>query len=95
LGTFATVNPFLFLVWWFTSNGGGAFPWFVIVLLAWGVGVVAHWIVGFRLVGTWRKGTRREMLLRLLNMVSESVQPSFGGVKAYLASIWPTLNALA
>jgi len=50
LGTYATVNLFLFLLWWFTSDGGDAFPWFAIVALAWGIGVVAHWIVGFRLI---------------------------------------------
>lgn len=38
---YIVVNLFLVGVWWFTGDG---FPWFVFVLLAWGIGLVGHGI---------------------------------------------------
>jgi len=48
LAAYAVVNSLLFLYWWF--SGGGyvwIFPWFVIPLLAWGSGLVVHYLCVF------------------------------------------------
>ena len=36
---YVVVNLVLVLVWWFTGAG---FPWFIFVLVFWGIGIVAH-----------------------------------------------------
>jgi hypothetical protein len=38
------VNAMLIFIWWWT---GGGFPWFIFVLVFWGIGVVAHGIGTF------------------------------------------------
>ncbi len=42
LGSFLGVNAGLVGIWAFTS-GFGTFPWFLIPLSAWGIGIVSHW----------------------------------------------------
>ncbi len=48
LAAYAVVNSLLFFYWWFS---GGAYvwilPWFVVPLLAWGAGVLAHYACVF------------------------------------------------
>jgi len=44
---YVAVNLLLVLVWWFSGAG---FPWFIFVLVFWGIGIVAHWVSVF--VGT-------------------------------------------
>ena len=36
---YVAVNLLLVLVWWFSGAG---FPWFIFVLVFWGIGIVAH-----------------------------------------------------
>jgi hypothetical protein len=45
LTVFIAVNVFLIAVWaaiW-QLNGGTDYPWFIWVLLGWGIGLAAHW----------------------------------------------------
>ncbi|MBI0583227.1 MAG: 2TM domain-containing protein [Methanomassiliicoccus sp.] len=44
LAIYLLVNSMLIFVWWW---GGGGFPWFVFVLVFWGIGVVAHGVGTF------------------------------------------------
>jgi hypothetical protein len=39
LTIYAAVNLMLFAIWYLT---GGGFPWFLIIMLFWGIGVVAN-----------------------------------------------------
>ena len=43
---YVAVNLFLIALWW-TTSGPGSFPWFIFVLVFWGIGVVAHGIGTF------------------------------------------------
>ncbi len=45
LGLYLIVNSLLFALWW---TGGGGFPWFLIVVFFWGLGVISHGLVLFR-----------------------------------------------
>jgi hypothetical protein len=44
---FVAVNVFLIAVWAFVwqFSGGTDYPWFIWVLLGWGIGLAAHWAV--------------------------------------------------
>ena len=48
LSVFAAVNVLLLLIWWFTSDGEEYSRWFLVVLVAWGFGVIVHWLEAFR-----------------------------------------------
>ncbi|MEY2591399.1 MAG: hypothetical protein QOJ67_3383 [Acidimicrobiaceae bacterium] len=39
LSVYVATNVFLFVIW---ALVGGGFPWFLIVVFGWGIGVVAH-----------------------------------------------------
>lgn len=42
LGSYLIVNTFIFLVWGFTSDWNWSNPWFVWVLIGWGIGLAFH-----------------------------------------------------
>jgi len=42
LAIYLVVNAGLFVLWYFVSNHGKGFAWFVIPLGGWGIGIVAH-----------------------------------------------------
>ena len=46
LGIFVVVNAFLAGQWWLITGGSG-FPWFLTVLLGWGIDIVAHFLSAF------------------------------------------------
>jgi hypothetical protein len=33
------VNTMLVFIWWWT---GGGFPWFIFILIFWGIGIISH-----------------------------------------------------
>ena len=39
---YLVVNTGIFLVWFFVTDHGKGFPWFVIVLAGWGIGLISH-----------------------------------------------------
>jgi hypothetical protein len=39
LAAYVLVNALLIIIWWFTGAG---FPWFIFVLIFWGIGLLAH-----------------------------------------------------
>ena len=43
---YVLVNLFLFVQWYWITNGEG-FPWFIPTTLGWGIGIVAHFVVVF------------------------------------------------
>ena len=45
LGSYVGVNIFLFLIWYYWTSH--VFPWFLVVLLGWGIGVVGHFFTVF------------------------------------------------
>ena len=50
-GAYVPVNIFLFLIWFYT----GGFPWPLLVLLFWGIGVLAHYLITFVIEGSFTK----------------------------------------
>lgn len=45
LTVFLSVNLLIIVIWlltW-TVSGGTSYPWFLFVLLGWGIGLAAHW----------------------------------------------------
>ncbi len=54
LVTYLVVNAGLFLAWYFISDHGKGFPWFVIPLGGWGVGVIVH-ALGVFVFGKFRE----------------------------------------
>jgi uncharacterized protein (DUF486 family) len=60
LSVYVCVNILLVFVWYFTSYPKGIFPWFVLVIIFWGVGLVAHWISVFAHTGYLDKATEQE-----------------------------------
>ena len=56
---YIAVNLFLFAQWW-TTLGPGVFPWPVLVLFGWGIGVAAHGITAFRGEGYIEQQTEKE-----------------------------------
>ncbi len=42
LATYLIVNLGIFLTWYFLSDRGKGFPWFLVPLGGWGVGIVVH-----------------------------------------------------
>ena len=51
---FIIVNLFISIQWWVITGGEG-FPWFIITLGGWGIGIVAHYIVVFKKVEDYQK----------------------------------------
>jgi len=43
LGIYLAVNTFLGILWW-TTTGPFSYPWFVIPMAGWGIGVVGHFV---------------------------------------------------
>jgi hypothetical protein len=39
---YVVVNLAFVIIWWFTGGSSGAFSWFVVIMLLWGIGLVAH-----------------------------------------------------
>jgi len=56
---YLAVNAFLFAEWWFLTEGD-SFPWPVITLFGWGIGVAAHGITAFRGQGYIEQQTEKE-----------------------------------
>jgi F0F1-type ATP synthase assembly protein I len=44
LAVFVMVQILLFVIWWAV---GGGFPWFLIVLAGWGIGLAVHAVVTY------------------------------------------------
>lgn len=42
---YLAVNALLIMIWWFTGEPGGRFPWFIFPLGGWGIGVLFHFLV--------------------------------------------------
>lgn len=42
LVVYLVINAGLAVIWYFVSDHGKGFPWFVIPLGGWGIGVIAH-----------------------------------------------------
>jgi len=57
LAIYVTINAGLILMWWLT---GGGFPWFLFVLVFWGIGLVAHGIGAFISPGYTERMAERE-----------------------------------
>lgn len=55
---YVAVNILLVFVWWFSGDG---FPWFVFVLVFWGIGIVAHGASVFVGTGMTDKMAEREL----------------------------------
>lgn len=51
---FIAVNAFLIAIWAVTwqLSGGTDYPWFIWVLLGWGIGLAAHWAATRRHLGS-------------------------------------------
>ncbi len=56
---YASVNVFVFLMWWTTTPG--AYPWFWFMTAGWGIGVVGHFIAVFLGEGYVESSTQREL----------------------------------
>ena len=54
---YIVVNLTIFAVWWFS---GDAFPWFLFVLVAWGIGLAGHGIGTFGGTGITEKMVEQE-----------------------------------
>lgn len=52
------VNAMFVLFWWITTPM--AFPWFVIPMVGWGIGIVIHFVVAFMGQGYIERATQRE-----------------------------------
>jgi len=53
---YLAVNALLIMIWWFTGEPGGRFPWFIFPLGGWGIGVLFHFLGVFvfsRGTSTW------------------------------------------
>jgi hypothetical protein len=61
LASYFVINTAIFLVWFFVTNHGKGFPWFVIPLAGWGIGVVAHFFNVFVFHGLRERLIEREM----------------------------------
>jgi hypothetical protein len=44
LSIYLLVNAMLVFIWWWS---GGGYPWFIFVMVFWGIGVVAHGVGTF------------------------------------------------
>ncbi len=57
LSVYVVVNALLAVIWWYT---GAEFPWFLIVLGAWGIGLVANFVNVFVGTGVSDRMAQRE-----------------------------------
>lgn len=48
IAVYIAVNLFFIVIWWFTGGSGGAFPWFIIIMFGWGIGLVANIVAVYR-----------------------------------------------
>ena len=55
---YVLVNLGLVSIWWFSGDG---FPWFLIVLVFWGIGLVAHAVRVFVGTGVTDRMAEREL----------------------------------
>lgn len=58
---YVVINLGLFLIWFFTSNHGKGFGWFIIPLAGWGVGLLAHFLDVFVFYGIRERMVDKEM----------------------------------
>ncbi|MGZ4892334.1 MAG: 2TM domain-containing protein [Halobacteriota archaeon] len=42
LTIYVAVNLTFVILWWFTGGSSGVFPWFIPIILFWGIGLVAQ-----------------------------------------------------
>lgn len=54
---YLSVNALFVFFWWLA---GGGFPWFVIPMAGWGIGVAVHFVAVFFGQGYVERATRRE-----------------------------------
>ena len=63
-GVYIGVNIMLFFIWWFTRGNPGypysSFPWFIFIIVGWGIGVVAHYIGVFARTSVTDRMTQKE-----------------------------------
>jgi len=57
LTAYVLVNSLLIALWWW---GGGGFPWFLFVVVFWGIGLTAHGIGAFVSPGYTERMAERE-----------------------------------
>ncbi len=57
LTAYVTVNFGLFLTWFYTGQG---FPWFLFILLFWGIAILAHGIAVFAGLGYYNRKVEEE-----------------------------------
>jgi Uncharacterized protein conserved in bacteria len=58
--SYVGINILLAFVWYFTGYYRGVMPWFIFVVIFWGIGVVAHWIAVFANIGYVDRATEQE-----------------------------------
>lgn len=58
-GIYVAVNAFFVALWW-STGGLGIYPWFIVPMAAWGIGVVAHFVGVFAGPGYVERATQRE-----------------------------------
>jgi hypothetical protein len=63
LGAYSIVNVGLFLLWYLNGQG---FPWFLFVIVFWGLGVASHGVALFRQSGHFDNMAKAEYV-RMLN----------------------------
>jgi uncharacterized protein (DUF486 family) len=63
-GVYIGVNVMLFFIWWFTRDNTAypysSFPWFIFIIVGWGIGVVAHYLGVFARTGVTDRMTQKE-----------------------------------
>ena len=60
LSVYIVVNVVLFFVWLFTGGLHGEFPWFIVVVVGWGIGVIAQGLSVFMHTGYLDRKTEQE-----------------------------------
>jgi fatty acid desaturase len=81
LMVYVVINAFLFAIWLITAlvSGGGAwFPWFVFVLVGWGIGVVMH---GYRVYYGEDDAKRKKLVNEEMERMREAKGSAAGEAK--------------
>lgn len=68
-GTYVAVNIFMFLIWGFTSNWDWSNPWFVWVLIGWGLGLGLNAVAYFS--GSRGEAARDRMVQKEMKKIKE------------------------
>lgn len=57
---YVAVNS-MFIIMWATTDGLNSFPWFIFILIPWGIGLAAHYFATFMSSTYKEKMVRREI----------------------------------